>query len=107
MESKINKIVGTNDNPVQLESGQVIINKKSTKKHIKKLVEINDEGENKTTTDGTDGGILKGKPHYDKNGNPTGGIPAKVDGEKTIEVEGDEFVVSKEASEKHWKELSK
>ena len=61
----------------------------------------------KTTTDATAGGLLKGKPHYDDAGNPTGGIPGVVDGQKPIETEGEEFVVNAEASKKHWKELSK
>jgi len=105
-------IVGNPQEPVKLEGGQVIINKKATKKHLDKLVEINNESSDveggKVTTDGTDGGLLKGKPHYDEKGNPTGGIPAVVGaGGKPIEVEGDEFVVSKEASKEHWKELSK
>jgi hypothetical protein len=104
-------IVGTQENPTKFESGQVIINKKATKKNLKKLVEINNDGVSKKpkakiTTDATDGGLLKGKPHYDKFGNATGGIPGLVDNTKPIETEGEEFVLSKEASEKHWKELS-
>lgn len=104
-------IVGTETSPTKMESGQVIINKKATKQHLDKLIEINNDGldaeKSKVSTDGTDGGILKGKPHYDSNGKPLGGIPVIVDGAKKIEVEGDEFVVNKEASQKHWKELSK
>lgn len=104
-------IVGTENAPTKMESGQVIINKKATKQNLDKLIEINNEGLNaeksKISTDGTDGGILKGKPHYDSKGNSLGGIPVIVDGGKKIEVEGEEFVVNKEASQKHWKELSK
>lgn len=108
---KTSTIIGTEKTPTKMEAGQVIINKKATKKHLDKLIDINNDGLNNTntkvSTDGTEGGILKGKPHYDKNGNPTGGIPVLVNGGKKIEVEGDEFVVNKEASQKHWKELSK
>jgi DNA-directed RNA polymerase subunit RPC12/RpoP len=104
-------IVGTETAPTKMESGQVIINKKATKENLDKLIEINNDGldteKSKVSTDGTDGGILKGKAHYDKDGNSLGGIPVIVDGAKKIEVEGDEFVVNKEASQKHWKELSK
>jgi hypothetical protein len=109
--SGLNTIIGTPENPTEFESGQVIINKKSTKKNLDKLIEINNDGKKsnspgKVTNDATDGGLLKGKPHYDKNGKATGGIPGIVDGGKMIETEGDEFVVNKEASEEHWKELS-
>ena len=104
-------IIGNEKNPTKMESGQVIINKKATKQNLDKLIKINNDGLNaeksKVSTDGTDGGILKGKPHYDSKGNSLGGIPVIVDGGKKIEVEGDEFVVNKEASQKHWKELSK
>jgi hypothetical protein len=104
-------IVGNDKNPTKMEAGQVIINKKATKNNLDKLIEINNDGldspKEEVTTDGTDGGLLKGKPHYDKNGNSLGGIPVEVNGGKKIEVEGDEFVVNKEASQKHWKELSK
>lgn len=97
--------------PVKMESGQVIINKKSTKKNIDKLIDINNDSSvkssEKVTSDGTKGGLLKGKPHYDKNGNSLGGIKVIVDDSRQIEVEGEEFVVNKEASKKHWKELSK
>ena len=104
---KRNTIVGSDSNPTKFEGGQVIINKRSTAKNLKRLEEINNDGDGKTTTDATKGGLLKGKPHYDKNGNPTGGIPAIVDGTSQIETEGGEYVLSKEASQKHWKELSK
>jgi hypothetical protein len=105
-------IVGTETAPTKMESGQVIINKKATKQNLDRLIEINNDGLDKpikkeVTTDGTEGGLLKGKPHYDKNGNSLGGIPAVVDGAKNIETEGEEFVINKEASQKHWKELSK
>lgn len=110
-ELKTNLIIGSNDNPTKFKSGETIINKKSTKKNLKKLIEINndvnpDVSNGKTTTDAEAGGLLKGKPHYDNNGNPTGGIPGVVDGQKPIETEGEEFVVNAEASKKHWKELS-
>jgi hypothetical protein len=104
-------IVGNEKTPTKMESGQVIINKKATKQNLNKLIEINNDGldkeKSKISTDGKDGGLLKGPAHYDKNGNSLGGIPVVVDGGKKIEVEGDEFVVNKEASQKHWKELSK
>jgi hypothetical protein len=108
---KMNIIVGTENNPTDFTSGETIINKKSTKKNLDKLIEINndvnpDVSNGKTTTDAEAGGLLKGKPHYDSNGNPTGGIPGIVDGQKPIETEGEEFVVNAEASKKHWKELS-
>jgi hypothetical protein len=108
---KTSIIVGNQKNPTKMESGQVIINKKATKQNLNKLIEINNDGldkeKSKISTDGKDGGLLKGPAHYDKNGNSLGGIPVVVDGGKKIEVEGDEFVVNKEASQKHWKELSK
>ncbi len=111
-KEKTNLIVGTEAKPTQFKSGEVIINKKSTKKHLDKLIQINNDGINKepkgkVTNDATEGGLLKGKPHYDENGNPTGGIPGIVDGVKKIETEGDEFVINAEASRKHWQELSK
>jgi hypothetical protein len=109
---KTKLVVGTETNPTKLESGQVVINKKATKQNLDRLIEINNDGLDKpikkeVTTDGTEGGLLKGKPHYDKNGNSLGGIPAVVDGAKNIETEGEEFLLNKEASQKHWKELSK
>jgi predicted ABC-type ATPase len=108
MKKKTNIIVGNNNTPTKLEAGQVIINKKATEENLDKLVEINGKEKSpEITTDGTDGGLLKGKPHYDKNGNSLGGIPAVVVGGKKVELEGDEFVVKKSASRKHWKELSK
>jgi hypothetical protein len=109
---KTKLVVGTETNPTKLESGQVVINKKATKQNLDRLIEINNDGldrpiKKEVTTDGTEGGLLKGKAHYDKNGNSLGGIPAVVDGAKTIETEGEEFLLNKEASQKHWKELSK
>lgn len=109
---KTKLVVGTERNPTKLEGGQVVINKKATKQNLDRLIEINNDGLDKpikkeVTTDGTKGGLLKGKPHYDKNGNSLGGIPAVVDGAKNIETEGEEFLLNKEASQKHWKELSK
>jgi len=109
---KVDKIVGTESNPTKMKSGQIIINKKATEENLDKLIQINEDGldksqTGKTTTDGTQGGLLKGKPHYDAKGNPTGGIPVVVDKSRNIEVEGEEFVVNAEASKKHWQELSK
>lgn len=60
------------------------------------------------TNDGKKGGLLKGKPHYDKDGNSLGGIKAiVVDSGKPVELEGGEVIINKEASKKYWKELSK
>jgi hypothetical protein len=60
------------------------------------------------TNNGKKGGWLKGKPHYDKNGNPVGGIKAIVtDTGRPVELEGGEVIINKEASAKHWKELSR
>jgi hypothetical protein len=60
------------------------------------------------TNNGKKGGLLKGKPHYDKDGKPLGGIKAIVtDSDKPVELEGGEVIINKEASKKHWKELSR
>lgn len=60
------------------------------------------------TNNGKKGGLLKGKPHYDKNGKPMGGIKAVVtDSGQRVELEGGEVIINKEASKKHWKELSR
>jgi hypothetical protein len=60
------------------------------------------------TTNGKDGGLLKGKRHYDKNGKPLGGIKAVVsDTGQAVELEGGEVIINREASKKHWKELSR
>ena len=60
------------------------------------------------TNIGYKGGLLVGKPHNDKNGNPIGGIKARVvDTNEIIEVEGKEAVINPEASKKNWRELSK
>jgi hypothetical protein len=61
------------------------------------------------TSNGKRGGLLKGKPHYDKDGNSLGGIKAVVTdaGGKPVELEGGEVIINKEASKKYWKELSK
>jgi len=61
------------------------------------------------TTNGKRGGNLVGKPHNDTSGNPVGGIKAVVTdaGGKPVELEGGEVIINKEASKKHWKELSK
>ena len=63
----------------------------------------------KQTNDGKNGGLLKGKPHYDKDGNSLGGIKAVVSdsGNRPVELEGGEVIINKEASKKHWKLLSK
>ena len=107
----ITKIKSQSGHPIELESGQVIINKVSTKQNLEKLVDINNDSTKKPTSkvtdDGTAGGLLEGPAHYDANGKSLGGIKAIVDQNKEIEVEGEEFVVNKEASQKHWKELSK
>ena len=61
------------------------------------------------TNDGRKGGWLKGKPHYDKNGKSLGGIKAVVTDQnnRPVELEGGEVIINKEASAKHWKELSR
>jgi hypothetical protein len=60
------------------------------------------------TNNGKKGGLLKGKPHYDKNGKPLGGIKAIVTDTNTpVELEGGEVIINKEASKKYWRELSK
>lgn len=61
------------------------------------------------TNDGTKGGWLVGKRHYDKNGKPLGGIKAVVTdaGNRPVELEGGEVIINREASKKHWKELSR
>jgi hypothetical protein len=65
--------------------------------------------EKKQTNNGRKGGWLVGKRHYDKNGKPLGGIKAVVTdaGGKPVELEGGEVIINREASKKHWKELSK
>lgn len=61
----------------------------------------------KETSNGKKGGLLKGKPHEDKNGNSIGGIKAVVgDAKQPIELEGGEVIINKEASKKYWRELS-
>lgn len=61
-----------------------------------------------STNNGKKGGLLKGKPHYDKDGKPLGGIKAVVgDTNQPVELEGGEVIINKEASKKYWKELSK
>ena len=60
------------------------------------------------TSNGKKGGLLKGKPHYDENGKPLGGIKAIVTDTNTpVELEGGEVIINKHASRKYWKELSK
>jgi hypothetical protein len=61
-----------------------------------------------TTHNGKDGGLLKGKRHYAKDGTPLGGIKAIVtDTGQQVELEGGEVIINREASKKHWKELSR
>jgi DNA polymerase III sliding clamp (beta) subunit (PCNA family) len=56
----------------------------------------------KETSDAKKGGLFVGKSHDE------GGIPAIVTDTGTpIEVEGGEAIINKEATAKHWKELSK
>jgi hypothetical protein len=61
------------------------------------------------TNNGKKGGWLVGKRHYDKNGKPLGGIKAIVTdaGGRPVELEGGEVIINREASKKHWKELSR
>lgn len=60
------------------------------------------------TNNGKNGGLLKGKPHTSKSGKPLGGIKAVVtDTGQRVELEGGEVIINKEASKKHWKELSR
>jgi len=54
------------------------------------------------TNNGKKGGTLKGKSHA------RGGIKAVVtDTNQQVELEGGEVIINKEASKKHWKELSR
>ena len=64
---------------------------------------------NMATTNGKRGGNLVGKPHKDKQGNDVGGIKAVVTDAngRPVELEGGEVIINKEASKKHWKELSR
>ena len=61
------------------------------------------------TNDGTKGGNLTGKPHKNKRGEDVGGIKAVVTdaNNRPVELEGGEVIINKEASKKHWKELSR
>jgi acyl-coenzyme A synthetase/AMP-(fatty) acid ligase len=61
------------------------------------------------TNNGKKGGWLVGKRHYSKDGKPLGGIKAIVTdaGGKPVELEGGEVIINREASRKHWKELSR
>jgi hypothetical protein len=63
----------------------------------------------KITTNGKRGGNLVGKPHKDKSGKSVGGVKAVVTdaGNRPVELEGGEVIINKEASKKHWKELSR
>ena len=49
------------------------------------------------TNNGLKGGLLKGKAHYDSDGNPLGGIKAVVtdQGGQLVELEGNEVIVNK------------
>jgi hypothetical protein len=112
--AKETKIV-TGKDPIEFESGNVIINKKSTIKFAKELSEINESaggnpiphpndtsGPAKKTTDAKDGGLLVGKSHAE------GGMKAVVvDTGQPIEVEGGEAVIIKEAVEEHKEELTR
>jgi hypothetical protein len=66
-------------------------------------------GKSIVTTDGKKGGNLTGKPHKNKQGTDVGGIKAVVTdaNDRPVELEGGEVIINKEASKKHWKELSK
>lgn len=63
----------------------------------------------KITTNGKRGGNLVGKPHKNKSGKSVGGVKAVVTdaGDRPVELEGGEVIINKEASKKHWKELSR
>ena len=60
------------------------------------------------TNNGKKGGLLKGKRHYDKDGNSIGGIKAIVtdSNNSPVELEGGEVIINREASRLHWRELS-
>lgn len=66
-------------------------------------------GKSIVTTDGKKGGNLEGKPHKNKQGKDVGGIKAVVTdaNNRPVELEGGEVIINKEASKKHWKELSR
>ena len=51
------------------------------------------------TNNGINGGLLKGKPHYDSNGNSLGGIKAIVtdSNNKPVELEGEEVIINKKS----------
>ena len=61
------------------------------------------------TTNGKRGGNLVGKPHKNKQRQDVGGIKAVVTdaNNRPVELEGGEVIINKEASKKHWKELSR
>jgi hypothetical protein len=114
--SEDKKIVVKENEPAKFESGNVIINKKSTAKYADELSEINQSaGGNpipnpkdkeevssaKSTTNAKSGGLLVGKSHAE------GGMPAVVsDTGQVIEVEGGEAVIKAEAAEKNKERLS-
>lgn len=51
------------------------------------------------TNNGLKGGLLKGKPHYDSEGNSLGGIKAIVtdSNNKPVELEGEEVIINKKS----------
>lgn len=61
------------------------------------------------TNNGKRGGNLEGKPHKNKQGQDVGGIKAVVTdaNNRPVELEGGEVIINKEASKKHWRELSR
>ncbi len=61
------------------------------------------------SNNGKRGGNLEGKPHKNKQGQDVGGIKAVVTdaNNRPVELEGGEVIINKEASKKHWKELSR
>ena len=63
----------------------------------------------KKTNSGLEGGNLVGKPHENKSGKSVGGIKAVVtdNNGQPVELEGGEVIINKEASKRHWKELSR
>lgn len=66
-------------------------------------------GKKVVTTNGKKGGNLVGKPHRNKSGQDVGGVKAVVTdaNNRPVELEGGEVIINKEASKKHWKQLSK
>lgn len=61
-----------------------------------------------TTSNARKGGTFEGKPHYNKDGSPAGGIKIVIgDSQRPAEVEGGEVIINKHAAKKHWRTLSK